>query len=82
MQDKIYRLIIKFLYQLTEVVVLWIWQEAQDIGVAFDRLRKTYPKRLEFAHFAVGKSHVSDGEGELLQDYLGALGFAAVKHDV
>jgi len=56
--------------------------KAQDIGVAFDRLRKTYPKRLEFAHFAVGKTQVSDGEGELLQDYLGALGFAAVKHNV
>ena len=55
---------------------------AQDIGIAFDRLRKTYPKRLEFAHFEVGEYQVSDGEQALLLDRLVALGFGVAKHDV
>jgi len=55
--------------------------KTQDVGMAFDRLRKTYPKRLEFAHFEVTKYQVPDEEQALFLDRLAALGFSvAARH--
>lgn len=44
---------------------------AEQVGAAFDQLRKTYPERREFAHFKVM------AEGAELQEDLQAAGFAA-----
>jgi len=56
--------------------------KAPDMGIAFDHLRKTYPKRLEFAHFEVGEYQVPEEEQALLRDRLSALGFGLAKHNV
>lgn len=56
--------------------------KAQDLGLAFDRLRKTYPKRLEFVHFEIESYQVADKDREQLRHWLNTLGFNMAKQDV
>ncbi len=57
-------------------------EDADTLGTAFDQLRKSYPKRMEFRHFAVDLAEVPVSEHPRLSTRLAALGFQEMSLNV